>query len=254
MIGLHLVQLHSPTEDVVIYSDSQLAIKCVHGHRTKAPNLIATAARRLFKKVKKELGGVSIRVDWCLAHARILGNEEADREAREAAEGKMYPRQMLPDFLKSYHPLLDPAKERESQRVHNKDLAARAWQDSKACAKMTGRYKDADPAAYFGLTHGLNRSRASLWIRLVTGHVQLNAHLQRIGAVPSGTCGQCGWEQETVAHFILRYPSYADVRYEFLGSLGRDFLSLNHIFFMKGALPALFRYIKATGRFIDSLR
>jgi hypothetical protein len=187
-------------------------------------------------------------------HASIINVIHINISSRAAAKGKMYPCQILLDFLKSHHPLMDPAKERELQHMHNKDLAAQVWQDSKACTKMMGRYKDADPAAYFGLTHGLNCSRASLWIRLVTGHVQLHVHLQQIGAVPSGTCGQCGWEQETVAHFILRCPSYVDVRYEFLGSLGRDFLSLNHIFFMKGALPALFRYIKATGCFIDSLR
>jgi ribonuclease HI len=254
MLGLHLVQQYSPTEDVVIYSDSQLAIKCVHGHRTKAPSSIAKASQRLFKRVKKSFDGVSIRIDWCPAHVRIRGNEEADHEAREAAEGKVYPSHMIPDFLTSYHPLADPAKERELQRTRNKNLAAQIWQDSEACAKLTRRYRDADPAAYFGLTHGLNRSRASLWIRLVTGHVQLNAHLQRIGATPSDTCGQCGLEQETVAHFILRCPTYADIRYEHLGSRGREFLCLNHLFFTKDALQALFRYIKASGRFIGSLR
>jgi ribonuclease HI len=254
MIGFHLVQQHAPTEDVVIYSDSQLAIRCIHGQRTKAPSSIAKAAQRLFKKVKRRFGGVSIRVDWCPAHARIRGNEEADREAREAAEGKVYPSRMIPDFLTSYHPMADPARERELQRTRNKDLAARIWQDSEARDKLSRRYRDANPAAYFGLTQGLNRSRVSLWIRLVTGHVQLNAHLQRIGAVPSGICGQCGREQETVAHFILRCPKYADIRYEHLGSWGRDFLCLNHLFFTKDALHVLFRYIKASGRFIDSLR
>jgi ribonuclease HI len=63
LLGLHLVHQHSPTDDVVIYSDSQLAIKCVHGHRTKTPNSLATAARRMFKKTKKEHEGVNIRID-----------------------------------------------------------------------------------------------------------------------------------------------------------------------------------------------
>jgi hypothetical protein len=111
-----------------------------------------------------------------------------------------------------------------------------------------------DPTAYFGLTQGLNRSRTSLWLRLVTGHVQLNAHLQRIGVVPSDVCGKCGRERESVAHYILRCPVYADDRHKFLGALGRDYLCLNFLFFTKGALPALFRYIKATGRFFDTLR
>jgi hypothetical protein len=149
---------------------------------------------------------------------------------------------------------VDPERERQLQRARNEELAAQAWRDSEACAKIAGRYRDVDPAAYFGLTHGLNRSRTSLWLRLVTGHVQLNAHLQRIGVISSDTCGNCRQEQETVVHYILRCPTYADDRHKYLGTLGRDHLCLNFLFFTKGAVPALFRYIKATGRFIDTLR
>jgi ribonuclease HI len=74
MLGLHLVQQYLPMEDVVIYSDSQLMIKCVHSHHTKAPSLIAKVTQRLFKKVKKSFDGVSIRIDWYPVHVRILGN------------------------------------------------------------------------------------------------------------------------------------------------------------------------------------
>jgi hypothetical protein len=86
------------------------------------------------------------------------------------------------------------------------------------------------------------------------GHVQLNVHLQQIGVIPSDMCGKCGRERETVAHYILRCPVYADDRHNYLGALGRDHLCLNLLFFTKDALPALFRYVKATGRFIDTLR
>jgi hypothetical protein len=134
------------------------------------------------------------------------------------------------------------------------DVAAQAWRDSEARARIAGRYRDVDPAAFFGLTQGLNRSRTTLWFRLVTGHVQLNAHLQRIGVSPHNTCGKCGRERETVVHYILRCPTYANDRYRWLGSLGRDYLCLNYLFFTKGTLPALFSYIKATGRFVDTLR
>jgi ribonuclease HI len=218
LIGLHLVYQHSPTEDVVIYSDSQLAIWCLHGQRTKAPTSLTKAARRMFRKLSRELQGIRISIRWCPAHARILGNEEADREAKAAAEGRAYPRHLVPVFLRDYHPLVNPDKERQAFRERCEDLAGKLWKESGAYQKLVGRFRDLNATAALELMQGLNRSRATLWFRLVTGHVQLNAHLWHVGAAPSDICGECGWEAETVVHFILRCPKFADVRHKYLCS------------------------------------
>ena len=48
-------------------------------------------------------------------------------------------------------------------------------------------------------------------LRLHTGHCGLRSHLQRIGEVDPPLCRNCFME-ETVAHFILHCPVYAEER------------------------------------------
>jgi len=53
---------------------------------------------------------------------------------------------------------------------------------------------------------------------------------------------------------LLRCPVYNAERYVYLGSKGLDFLSLSFLFSSPDAILPLFDYIKATGRFVDTLR
>lgn len=254
LIAIHLVARAAPIDDVVIYSDSQLAIRSLHGQATGAPRSLLVATQRALRRVRRSLRGVCIRVDWCPAHSRVTGNSEADDEAKAAARGRVYPPELLPPFLKDYYPLVDPQKLRQDCRSRNASTAAELWAASEARAKIQSRLKDSNPSGFFELVQGLHRSRATLLFRLITGHVALRSHLARIGCADTDRCERCGLEPETVAHFLLRCPEHAATRHEHLASKGRDFLSLNYLFFNRAALPSLFSFVKATGRFVDTLR
>lgn len=254
LIAIHLVSGAAPVDDIVIYSDSQLAIRSLHGQSTGAPRSLLVATQRALRRARRCLQGVSVRLEWSPAHAGVRGNSEADDEAKAAARGRSYPLELLPSFLLDYHPLKDPRKLKQDCCTRNAALAIEHWTSSEACGKIRSRLKDTDPSAFFELVQGLHRSRATLLFRLITGHVALRSHLARIGCVDADRCEGCGLEPETVTHFLLRCPKHATARHEHLAANGREFLSLNFLFFNRDALPSLFSYIKATSRFVDTLR
>lgn len=100
----------------------------------------------------------------------------------------------------------------------------------------------------------VNRSSAVLLLRLITSHVQLNQHLHRLRATDTPSCDHCESIPETVVHFLPRCPAYAEDRALHLEALGSDLLRLDFLFSAPEALSPLFDYIRATGRFRDSLR
>ncbi|KAL1684916.1 hypothetical protein GGG16DRAFT_41098, partial [Schizophyllum commune] len=55
--------------------------------------------------------------------------------------------------------------------------------------------------AVFRLYAGLSRPDASLLTQLRTGHIGLNANLNRIGLSPTPRCPHCGM-RETITHYV----------------------------------------------------
>ncbi|KAF8595069.1 hypothetical protein BDV93DRAFT_457712, partial [Ceratobasidium sp. AG-I] len=97
----------------------------------------------------------------------------------------------------------------------------------------------------------LPRARATLLFQLTTGHAPLRAHLFRLQAVDSPTCQHCNSATETVAHFLLRCPTFAAKRHVHLASRGLEFLHLPFLFSSDMAIGPLFGFIRVTGRFPD---
>ncbi|KAF8597356.1 hypothetical protein BDV93DRAFT_453034, partial [Ceratobasidium sp. AG-I] len=91
-------------------------------------------------------------------------------------------------------------------------------------------------------------------LRLITNHIQLRQHLRRVQAVDTPVCSHCQEAPETVACYLLRWPTFADIGFQFLGPPGYDFLRLDYLFFAPNALSPLFDYVEATNTFADLLR
>lgn len=254
LLALQLILLVPLVDDATIFLDSQLALRSLDGQPVGAPRALVVAIRRALNKARNHVGGTEITLRWCPGHAGSRGNEMADTEARAAARGRQYPADIIPIFLKKYRPLADPALVKQTLLADNLLLADSFWTSSCACVKLSSKHRDLKASSFLELSACLNRSRATLLFRLMTGHVALRDHLACIQCEDDNTCGSCHSAPETVAHFLLRCPSFVADRHEHLGSKDRDFLSLNFLFSNKAAIPFLFNYIKATGRFSDSLR
>src|SRR5882724_2446840 len=57
-------------------------------------------------------------------------------------------------------------------------------------------------------TQGLERWKGSLLIQLRTGHVPLQAHLNRISKKDSPVCPMCNKADETVSHFLTACAAF----------------------------------------------
>ncbi|GBN94055.1 hypothetical protein AVEN_183360-1 [Araneus ventricosus] len=91
----HAVSL--PTQQLTILVDNQASINSAAN--PKSHNSIA---RKIFKLLHRH---PHIRVSWIKAHAGYIGNEEADRLAKEAAETKNFPETPLElpkSFIKTF--------------------------------------------------------------------------------------------------------------------------------------------------------
>ncbi|GBM44286.1 hypothetical protein AVEN_23341-1 [Araneus ventricosus] len=91
----HAVSL--PTQQLTILVDNQASIKSAAN--PKSHNSIA---RKIFKLLRSH---PHIRVSWIKAHAGYIGNEEADRLAKEAAETENFPEtplELSKSFIKTF--------------------------------------------------------------------------------------------------------------------------------------------------------
>jgi hypothetical protein len=97
---------------------------------------------------------------------------------------------------------------------------------------------------FLKLVDQLPQPMATLLYQLVAGHAPLQQHLRRLKAAPPPTMPykHCGRAPETTQRFILRRPHFAASRYLYLGSLGRDFLPLQHLFLSPDPFPPFVRF------------
>lgn len=257
LLATHLILAVMRTtivDDATIFTDSQTAISCILGRASGATQVLLRAVRRALKRLRSDNGGTVVQLRWCPGHAGITGNDLADEEAKAAIRGKSFPPELVPPVLSNYRPPTNAVTLKRSMKEKNKELANSYWLSTEAGAKYSERYPHLRAGDFIAHTHALPRSRTTALFRLISGHIQLQQHLHRLQAVSSPVCEHCDGAPETVAHYLLRCPRFASERYHYLESRGRDFLRLDFLFFAREALPPLFDFIRATGRFADTIR
>ena len=204
------------------------------------------------QRAKNAHPGMKLTVRWVPGHSEIGGNERADEEAKRAAAGECSRREDLPVTLRRRTLPLSASKARQKHLQHLKAVAAGRWKASRRGARMRGIDASLPSKRFAELIAKLPRRQATLLFQLRTEHVPLFSHLERIGVVTTRSCPTCGEEAETVAHFLLRCPTYALARAIHLAPLGRDGRNLKTLLGDKKGLRPLFSFINATGRFRQS--
>ncbi|KZT28198.1 hypothetical protein NEOLEDRAFT_1045762, partial [Neolentinus lepideus HHB14362 ss-1] len=94
---------------------------------------------------------------------------------------------------------------------------------------------------------GLRRPQASLIMQLRSGHVPLNAYLNRIGATTSQYCDHCPGIPEDVHHFVLQCSKYDQQRFNLRLKLGRTASDLSAL--LTTEVKSLLTYVHQTRRF-----
>ena len=117
-------------------------------------------------------------LQWVPAHVGLIGNEHADRLAKD---GSKLCQPLVPTTYEDTKTLLQSTF-RNSWQQRNGGYSARQ-----------------DPIRF------LNRPQQTLIYRLRTGHCGLRAHLKRIGVYADALC-QCGLADQTPAHVLQDCP------------------------------------------------
>ncbi|XP_036141245.1 uncharacterized protein LOC118645052 [Monomorium pharaonis] len=154
----------------------------------------------------KDSGG-SIRFTWCPAHKNIIGNENADNAAKEAALiGEVVDNQI------TYSEIISSLKNSYAQinldYLHSINIGTgNYYMNSFANINVNTLSK-----------FGLSRKHQCILIRVITGYPYTNSVKKKFGLRESMDC-KCGFEAQDSNHIFWACPNYNDSRRVLYGKL-----------------------------------
>jgi hypothetical protein len=219
----------------------------------KSGQHIAAEVLKSAKQLNKNRGNSRFKLTfrWSAGHVGIKGNEAADKEAKEAADGVSSNSKDLPPYLRKQIKYSLSAIRQAHNEEHKKRWKL-AW--SKSPRYKCLRFKDTlTPSLQKFLAYisnqEISRKNASRVFQLRVGHSPLNQYLHRFKRVDNSRCPACGHPKETVEHFLLHCPSYDHERWPIRNTLGGNLPKLARLLTSKKLLQPLANFIEATGRF-----
>ena len=151
---------------------------------------------------------------WTAGHVGIKGNEEADKEAKKAAGGLTSDKKALPPLLRK-----TLKSNKSALRQNKKETLKKRWQQEWDASNRAAKYRSmgfSSPSSKFIKLisdENLSRNDASRIFQLRTGHVPLNAYLERFKRADSAQCPACGHPRENAQHFLMDCPAYKHERW-----------------------------------------
>lgn len=214
-VGLTLAaELIATEEDISfpisIFVDNQAVIQSGENFQSKPGSYLIDRFCNRLKRVARSHRDFQVTLQWLPGHADIHGNEEADRWAKKAAEGRQNnsPRELLPEYLR-YGTI--PLSISALKEAHNKTTQAR-WKRTWNKSPRFNRINRIDPNilnhSFVKLTATFPKRLTSMYMALRTQHIPLRKYLHRIGKHRSPHCPFCPGVEETVPHYLLDCPQY----------------------------------------------
>jgi len=179
----------------LICSDSSSSLYSIKNNQSNSrPDLLLEIQLILFRI---QAMGLIVIFTWVPSHIGVIGNELADRYAKQASKN-------------SYIEILIPFSKEEIKSIIKQKVKER-WQKQWE-EERTGRWLYSIQRKV-GVMRGTGRSRKeeNIISRLRFGHTGLNSTLFIMGRHPSRNCEFC-FEEETVEHVLLLCPKYSEER------------------------------------------
>jgi len=255
LLAIHLIGTKKRSATTcAIAVDNQAALQAFNSEMKRPGHHIAREALKNAFHVQKrrKKSNYKLTLRWTAGHFGIEGNEKADSEAKKAASGLSTLTKQLPPFLRK--PLLiNPSA---VTRKHNDGLKKKWKEDWRASerGKKALRLDKTTPSDKFLKTiskAGLSREGTSRIAQLRLQHIPLNSYLFRFKRVDKPNCPACGEAEESIAHFLLRCPSYAFERWALVrqAKKRRKLMTVESLLGNPELAIPLAKYIESTGRF-----
>jgi len=201
------------TEGISIYTDCQSVIDSVYDMKPGPSQYLLNEFHALIASFTNLGNNPSkFTINWISVHSQVNGNEQVDKEAKEAAQGISTPKIFLPPLLQCPLPtgksaLLQQAK--ETRTVKWRAL----WETSPRNKRMKKIDKDFPYTKFGKLTNKLMRKQTSILIQMRTGHLPLNDYLYKRKLAQLPNCNAClGGHKETLEHLLKECIAYKEQR------------------------------------------
>ena len=253
-MGIHLLKTERRNAvKCVLNVDNQAALTAIKSEMNKSGQHLAATLLKVTKKLFEDKGSnrFSLTFRWSAGHVGIIGNEDADELAKNAADRTNSDKKDLPPYLRK---ALGHSKSALRQ-AHNEKLKkqwAKNWTESPRYHRM--QFQDlltpySQKYLKYISSKEIPRKTASLIFQLRVGHAPINQYLHRFKKIDSPCCPACGHPKETVEHYILFCPKYAHERWTLLRSSRGGLPKLSRVLSSPKLIGPLASYIKASGRF-----
>ena len=187
-----------------------------------------------------------------VSHSKVKGNEEVDKIAKEAADGRSNTLTDLPHILRNPLPISTSAIKQEF-KTKIKNNWAEKWNTSPRRARLTQMGGEFPFTNFHKQILKLSRNQSSTILQVRSGHFPLNAYLYKIGKAESDRCNKCNQTQvipqkETTNHFIFDCPAHHEARSDLINKIGRTNFNLPEIMSNEKYMKALVTFINRTRR------
>ena len=188
-------------KDLVVFTDSLSALEALEAKMSNNRDIqqLAKCIDTLHRKFDS-----SIELQWIPGHSGVYGNEKADKLAKDGARKEQENIPVDQNTIKLI--LKNNSKEEWNERWAKGSTGRIVYQEM------------SKPNKNDNINH-LNRAEQCLIFRLRTGHIEINAHLNRIIPTHEPHCRNCPHPYETVNHILFECPSLVSERRRLLPPL-----------------------------------
>jgi ribonuclease HI len=176
---------------VSMYVDNQASILATQTKARNSGHYLLDILHTKLTRNKGKFHNLGVTIRWIPSHLEIEGNEEADRQAKQAAKGDTdTPLNRLPQEFRDRLPDSRSAIQQSINKATQKD-AAHHLHKSPQWRKLRHVDPTMPSKRYRMMADSLPHKQASLLIQLRTGHAPLNKHLFHIKSADSPICPAC---------------------------------------------------------------